>query len=131
MYHIRRIQHDFLLRDLLTGQDGLDMSVVEHFDAKARRQSNTFEDILLAYISGMDTFALGLRKALEPKKDGRLDAFVKERYSSYAAGIGKKIVDGEMTLETLADYAEGIKSFDVPSGRQEYLESVVNRVLFR
>ena len=95
-----------------------------NFDAKARRQSNTFEDILLAYISGMDTFALGLRKALELKADGRLDQFVKERYSSYDSGVGKKIV------ESLADYAEGLKSFDVPSGRQEYLESVVNRVLF-
>ena len=101
-----------------------------NFDAKARRQSNTFEDILLAYISGMDTFALGLRKALELKADGRLDQFVKERYSSYDSGVGKKIVDGEMTLESLADYAEGLKNFDVPSGRQEYLESVVNRVLF-
>ena len=101
-----------------------------NFDAKARRQSNTFEDILLAYISGMDTFALGLRKALELKADGRLDQFVKERYSSYDSGVGKKIVDGEMTLESLADYAEGLKSIDVPSGRQEYLESVVNRVLF-
>ena len=59
-----------------------------------------------------------------------LDQFVKERYSSYDSGVGKKIVDGEMTLESLADYAEGLKSFDVPSGRQEYLESVVNRVLF-
>ena len=101
-----------------------------NFDAKARRQSNTFEDILLAYISGMDTFALGLRKALELKADGRLDQFIKERYSSYDSGVGKKIVDGEMTLESLADYAEGLKNFDVPSGRQEYLESVVNRVLF-
>ena len=35
-----------------------------------------------------------------------------------------------MTLESLADYAEGLKSFDVPSGRQEYLEYVVNRGLF-
>ena len=77
-----------------------------------------------------DTFALGLRKALELKADGRLDQFIKERYSSYDSGVGKKIVDGEMTLESLADYAEGLKSFDVPSGRQEYLESVVNRVLF-
>ena len=83
-----------------------------NFDAKARRQSNTFEDILLAYISGMDTFALGLRKALELKADGRLDQFVKERYSSYDSGVGKKIVDGEMTLESLADYAEGLKNFD-------------------
>ena len=40
---------------------------------------------------------------------------------SYTHLVGKKIVDGEMTLESLADYAEGLKSFDVPSGRQEYL----------
>jgi xylose isomerase len=33
-----------------------------NFDAKTRRASNDFEDLLLAYIAGMDTFALGLKK---------------------------------------------------------------------
>ena len=102
-----------------------------NFDAKTRRPSNTLEDILLAYIAGMDSFALGLRKALALQADGRLDQFVEDRYASYRSGVGKTIVDGTATLESLSDYAMGLEKIDVPSGRQEYLETIVNNVMFR
>lgn len=101
-----------------------------NFDAKTRRQSNTFEDILLAYIAGMDGFALGLRVAAKMIEDGRIDKFVKERYSSYNDGIGKKIVEGNTSLKELHDYALGLDKIEVPSGRQEYLESVLNEIMF-
>lgn len=101
-----------------------------NFDAKARRASNTFEDILLSYIAGMDAFALGLKKAAALIEDGRIDAFVADRYASYNEGIGKRIVEGKETLASLYDYAKDIKQFDVPSGRQEYLEAVLNDILF-
>ena len=102
-----------------------------NFDAKARRMSNTFEDILLSYIAGMDTFALGLRKALALIEDGRIDQFVENRYRSYRSGIGARIAAGQTSLQELADYALTVPDFTVESGRQEYLESVVNNVLFR
>lgn len=101
-----------------------------NFDAKSRRGSNTKEDIFLSYIAGMDSFALGLRVADKLIKDGRIDNFVEERYSSYNSGIGKKIVDGTATMQELEAYA--LKMGDVTtniSGRQEYLESVVNQVM--
>ena len=79
----------------------------------------------------MDAFALGLRKALEIQADGRIDEFVRERYASYRAGIGEKIVSGKTSFEELSDYAEGLKEIKVESGRQEYLETVVNNILFR
>ncbi len=101
-----------------------------NFDAKARRQSNTFEDILLAYIAGMDSFALGLRLAEKLMKDGRIDGFVENRYSSYKSGIGKKIVDSKTNFEELSDYALNLKEVKVESGRQEYLESVLNELFF-
>ncbi|MBR1813049.1 MAG: xylose isomerase [Lachnospiraceae bacterium] len=101
-----------------------------NFDAKARRQSNTYEDILLSYIAGMDAFALGLLKADALIADGRLDAFVEERYASYKKGIGKSIVEGKETLESLAAYAANLTNIQVPSGRQEYLETLVNDILF-
>ena len=101
-----------------------------NFDAKARRQSNTFEDILLAYIAGMDAFALGLRLAVKLIEDGRIDEFVKERYASYSSGIGKKIVEGKTDLKELSDYAMGLGEISVASGRQEYLESVINEIMF-
>ena len=101
-----------------------------NFDAKTRRQSNTMEDILLAYITGMDTFALGLRIAFKMIEDGRLEKFVEERYASYNHGIGKKIIEGTTNFEELADYAENLPSIDVASGRQEYLEEIINNLMF-
>lgn len=101
-----------------------------NFDAKARRQSNTFEDVLLSYIAGMDAFALGLIKAYELIDDGRIDSFIAERYSSYNDGIGKAIREGNTDLEALANYAAELEGVIPASGRQEYLESVVNDILF-
>ena len=85
----------------------------------------------LAEILGMDAFALGLIKAAKLIEDGRIDAFVEERYASYKTGIGAKIAAGETTLEELSAYACEMGAPKMPgSGRQEYLESVVNSVLF-
>ena len=101
-----------------------------NFDAKTRRPSNTLEDILLAYIAGMDTFALGLRLAYKLIEDGRIDDFVNHRYGSYKSGIGKKIVDGTTDFKELAEYALNNNEINVESGRQEYLETIVNEVMF-
>ena len=102
-----------------------------NFDAKNRRASNTKEDLFFGYILGMDTFALGLIKAVELIEDGRIDAFVKDRYSSFNSEIGKRIFKEETNLVELSDYALKMKSASDPgSGRQEYLESIVNQILF-
>ena len=103
-----------------------------NFDSKNRRPSYTFEDMFYAFILGMDTFALGLIKAAELIEDGRIDDFIKERYQSFESGIGKKIRDNSVDLKELSDYALNMKAPKLPiSGRQEYLESVVNNVLFK
>ncbi len=102
-----------------------------NFDAKCRRPSNTPEDMFYSYILGMDTFALGLIKAAQIIEDGRIDAFIKEKYASYEDGIGKKIREGKTTLKELSDKACEMKKPENPaSGRQEYLESIVNGILF-
>ncbi len=102
-----------------------------NFDSKCRRPSNTFEDMFHGYIVGMDTFALGLIKAAELIEDGRIDRFIKKRYESFESGIGQKIREGSATLEECAEYAAKIKKPASPgSGRQEYLEGIVNSVLF-
>ena len=102
-----------------------------NFDAKNRRSSNTPEDMFEAFIVGMDTFALGLIKAAALIEDGRIDSFVRERYTSYETGIGKEIREGTATLESCAAHAAALKApADPGSGRQEYLEGVVNNVLF-
>ena len=83
------------------------------------------------YILGMDAFALGLLKAAQIIEDGRIDSFIEERYASYNSGIGARIRSGEATLEELADYAEKMGAPALPgSGKQEYLEAIVNNILF-
>ena len=102
-----------------------------NFDAKSRRASMNLDDILISYITGMDTFALGLIKAYEIIDDGRVDSFIADRYASYKEGIGKKIVDGTTSLEELAAYAlAGSNEPKKVSGGQEYLENVINSILF-
>lgn len=102
-----------------------------NFDSKTRRGSNTNEDIFLSFIAGMDAFALGLRIAAKVIEDGRIDEFVNDRYSSYNRGIGKKIVDGEATMEELEKYALAMGDITTnTSGKQEYLESVLNSLMF-
>ncbi len=102
-----------------------------NFDAKARRGSFTWADTACAYIAGMDAFALGLRLAARILEDGRLDAFVAERYASYETGIGKKIACQTATLEELAAYAEAAGDVRTnTSGRQESLEHLINSLMF-
>jgi xylose isomerase len=80
----------------------------------------------------MDTFALGLLKAAELIEDGRIDEFKAQRYSSYHnSEIGKKILSDNATLEEIASYAQDLGKASLPgSGKQEYLESVINQILF-
>ena len=102
-----------------------------NFDAKARRGSFTPEDIFYSYIAGMDAYALGLRIAHRMIEDGRIDSFVKQRYSSYDSGIGKRIVEGKATMEELEAYALSMGEVTTNiSGRQEYLEQIVNEIMF-
>ena len=102
-----------------------------NFDAKTRRGSNTFEDIFHSYIAGMDAFALGLRMADKIIKDGTIDKFVSDRYSSFNSGIGKKVVDGKATMAELEEYALGLGDVTTNiSGKQEYLENIVNSIMF-
>ena len=101
-----------------------------NFDAKVRRPSFTPEDTFYSYIVGMDTIALGFKKALAIIADGRIEQFIADRYSSYKTGIGADIVSGKATLDDLEKYALELGDVENKSGRQEYLEGVVNEILF-
>ncbi len=102
-----------------------------NFDAKVRRGSFKPEDWFEAYIAGMDTFALGLLIADRIIEDGRIDAFVADRYASWTTGIGKDVIDGKMTLETLSDYALRLGEVTTTqSGGQERLEAILNQIMF-
>ena len=103
-----------------------------NFDAKNRRASNTMEDMFYGFILAMDTFALGLIKAAAIIEDGRIDDFTKQKYSTFESELGKKVISGNATLSDLAKIAEDMGNCEIPmSGNQEYLQSVINEVMFR
>ena len=100
-----------------------------NFDAKRRRESHEPIDLMYAHIGGMDAFAHGLKIADAIRKDGRLEGFVKERYSSFDAGIGAKVEAGQVSFEDLEKYALDNGEPQLASGRQEMLENLVNEFL--
>ncbi len=102
-----------------------------NFDAKNRRPSNTPTDMVNAYALGMDSFALGLKKAAALIEDGRLDRFLEDRYAGWTHGLGAGIRSGRYTLADLAALAEKQgKPSALPSGGQEALQRIVNEILF-
>lgn len=97
-----------------------------NFDAKVRRQSIDPNDLFYAHIGGMDAFARGLKIAAKLMKDGRIDAFVKERYAGWDKGIGKQIESGKAGLKELEAWTLKNGEPGVSSGRQELLEILLN-----
>lgn len=101
-----------------------------NFDAKVRRESFEPLDLFYAHIGGMDAFARGLKIAAAIRADGELDAFVKDRYSSWDSGIGVEIESGRADFKALEKYM--LEKGDVApnrSGRQEMLENLINRYI--
>jgi len=99
-----------------------------NFDAKLRRQSIDPQDLLIAHIGGMDTCARGLKAAARMIEDRALLDPLEERYAGWNGREGKAILAGKRTLEDLADRVVKQKIEPQPrSGRQEYLENIVNR----
>lgn len=101
-----------------------------NFDAKVRRESFEPIDLFYAHIGAMDAFARGLKIAAAIRKDGRLAEFVRQRYSSWDTGIGAKIERGQTNFNELEAYI--LKKGDAApnsSGRQEYLENLINEFI--
>jgi xylose isomerase len=98
-----------------------------NFDAKVRRESFQPIDLFYAHIGGMDAFARGLKIAHAIRADGRLADFVKARYASWDSALGQKIEQGKVTLAELQAYATELGDVaEIPSGRQEMLENLLN-----
>ena len=101
-----------------------------NFDAKVRRSSHKMEDLLLAHIAGMDTYARGLKAAAKLKETRYLDELREKRYASYTEGIGKRIVDGAEDLESLTAYALENQDIHLESSHLEVVKSRLNDLLF-
>jgi xylose isomerase len=100
-----------------------------NFDAKVRRESVDLEDLFIAHIASMDTFAKGLRNAAKIIQDGEYDGLIKQRYSSYDSGIGAKIESGVTNFTELEDWIMKNDGPQLKSGKQEKFEAIINRYL--
>ncbi len=99
-----------------------------NFDAKIRRQSLDPADLLHGHIGGIDSCARALLQAAQMLEDGALTKPLAERYTGWDSAEGRAILSGDRDLATLADRALTSGLNPQPrSGRQEYLENVVNR----
>jgi len=99
-----------------------------NFDARLRRQSIDPVDLFHAHVGGMDTLAEALVVAARWLEEGRLQAFVKERYQGWDDGLGREILAGKVTLDELWRRARVHGVEPRPrSGRQEMLEGWTRR----
>ena len=99
-----------------------------NFDAKIRRQSLDPQDLLVAHIGAMDCCARGLKAAARMVEDKALSGPLAERYAGWNAAEAQAVLSGRRTLEEIAERVvrDGIEP-QPRSGRQEYLENIVNR----
>ncbi|WP_207423830.1 xylose isomerase [Desertivirga brevis] len=100
-----------------------------NFDAKVRRNSTDAEDLFIAHIAGMDTFARALITANDILQKSDYKKFRQERYASFDSGKGKEFEEGKLSLEDLRAYAVENGEPETISGKQEHLESIINRFI--
>jgi xylose isomerase len=100
-----------------------------NFDAKIRRNSTDPEDLFHAHIGGIDTFARALIIANDILEKSDYKKFRKERYSSFDSGKGKEFEQGKVSLEDLRQYAIENGEPKLKSGKQEWMENIVNRYI--
>jgi xylose isomerase len=103
-----------------------------NFDAKLRRPSIDLADLFHAHIGGMDAFALGFKLAVKIRSEGKLAKFLADRYSSYDTDYGREIEKGNVGFKDLEKLV--LKKLGEPkpkSGRQEYIENLLNTYIYR
>jgi xylose isomerase len=100
-----------------------------NFDAKTRRNSTDLADIFYAHIGGMDTFARSLLIAQAILEDGEYSKIRKERYATFDSGKGKSFEQGKLSLEELSALAVKNGEPAQISGKQEYMENLINKFI--
>jgi xylose isomerase len=100
-----------------------------NFDAKTRRNSTDLDDIFIAHIAGMDSFARALLVTNDVLTKSPYKKMRTERYASFDGGKGAEYEKGKLTLEDLRDLA--IKNGEPKqiSGKQELYETFINQYL--
>lgn len=98
-----------------------------NFDAKIRRQSIDPDDLLHAHVTSMDACARGLLIAAQMMKDGKMEKAVARRYGKWQEPQNQAMLAGKESLDKIAARVHKTGLDPQPkSGRQEYLEGILN-----
>ncbi len=100
-----------------------------NFDAKLRRNSTDHEDLFYAHIGGADVFARSLIIADQVLTQSNYKQVRQQRYASFDTGEGSAFESGKLSLEELKAYAVENGEPKQISGKQEYLENIINRYI--
>jgi len=100
-----------------------------NFDAKLRRNSTDLEDLFIAHIVGMDTFARALLIADKLVSEKRITDFRDNRYLSFHEPAALKFEKGELNIEDLHALAIEKGEPELQSGKQELMESIINNAI--
>jgi xylose isomerase len=100
-----------------------------NFDAKTRRNSTDLEDIFIAHIAAMDTFARALIVADKILSDSNYLQMRTSRYGSFDAGDGNRFEKGLLKLEDLRQIAHDLGEPNTISGKQELFEQLINQYI--
>lgn len=100
-----------------------------NFDAKVRRNSTDPLDLFYAHIGGMDNFARALCIADKILQHSDYREMRAGRYVSFDTGFGAKFEANDIRLEDFREYAISQGEPGMKSGRQEYMENLINRYI--
>ena len=77
----------------------------------------------------MDSFARALIVADKVLRETPYRQFRKDRYASFDSGQGRAFEEGKLSLEDLRAYAIEAGEPTMRSGRQEWLENIINNCI--
>ncbi len=100
-----------------------------NFDAKARRNSTDLEDLFIAHIAGVDTFARALVIADKVLTQSPYKKWRAARYASFDSGKGAEFAAGKLTLKKLAAIGQKLGEPKQISGKQELYEALINQYI--
>jgi xylose isomerase len=101
-----------------------------NLDTKLRRQSTELVDYFYAHIGAVDNLARCLLNAVRIIEQGNLAQVVSDRYHGWHSEKGKRILSGQETVESLAQYVlQNNLNPEPVSAHQELLEMMLNNNL--
>ena len=96
---------------------------------RSEETARTPADLFYAHIGGIDVFARALITADNVLQKSDYNKMRKARYASFDSEDGKAFEEGKLSMEDLRAYAIEHGEPEIISGRQEYMENIINRYI--